>query len=168
MPQNTYTKKNIIHISFEITLLLKAVYGIMEILGGIFLIFLNPDRLNSLTHFLTRHELSENPTDIVANYLLSFSSSFSISTQHFAVFYLISHGVIKCLLIFLLWKKKLFAYPLTIASLILFIAYQMYRFTFTHSIFLIFLTVFDIIMIILTYLEYQNIHSSSKSHKNTF
>jgi uncharacterized membrane protein len=125
--------------------------------------FLTPVRLNLLTRFLTRHELSEDPRDLVANFLLSLSGSFSISAQHFAVFYLMSHGIIKCILILLLWRRKLWAYPLTIVSLILFVAYQVYRYTLTQSVFLILLTAFDAAMIALTYLEYKRIKISLKS-----
>ncbi len=157
--KNDVIKKSIVHVSFEIGLLLKGIHGLMEIIGGVLLLFLNPDRLNWLTRFLTLHELSEDPKDRVANFLISLSSSFTISTQHFAVIYLISHGIIKFILILLLWRKKLWAYPLTIVSLILFIAYQVYRYTLTQSVFLILLTIFDAIMIALTFLEYKRIES---------
>ena len=149
------------HVSFEIGLFLKGIDSLMKIIGGAFLLFLSPDRLNWLTRFLTQHELSEDPKDRVANFLITLSSSFSISTQHFAVFYLMSHGIIKCILILLLWRRKLWAYPLTIVSLILFIAYQVYRFTLTQSAFLIVLSIFDAVMIALTYLEYKRIKSAS-------
>lgn len=155
MKNNIYRKKDFVHVGFEIGLLLKGIHGLMEIIGGVFLLFLSPNRLNWLTHFLTLHELSEDPKDKLANFLLTLSGSFSISTQHFAQFYLISHGIIKCLLILLLWRKKLWAYPLTIVSLILFIAYQAYRYTLTQSFFLILLTIFDVVMIALTYFEYK-------------
>jgi len=153
-------QKDIVHVSFEIGLLLKGIHGLMEIIGGAGLLFLTPDRLNLLTRFLTKHELLEDPRDKVANFLIALSNSFSISTQHFAVFYLMSHGIIKCILILLLWRRKLWAYPLTIVSLILFIAYQVYRYTFTQSVFLILLTIFDAVMIALTYLEYKRIKSA--------
>lgn len=152
--------KDIVHISFEIGLLLKGVHGLTEVVGGALMFFLTPDRLSALTRFLTKHELSEDPRDLVANFLLNLSSSFSISTQHFAELYLMSHGIIKCILILLLWRRKPWAYPLTIVSLILFIAYQIYRYTFTQSVFLILLTVFDAVMIVLTYLEYKNLKAS--------
>ena len=155
-------QKDIIHVSFEIGLVLKGIDGLMEIIGGVFLLFLSPNRLNWLIRLLTQHELLEDPKDKVANFLITLGSSFSIGAQHFAVFYLMSHGIIKCVLILLLWQRKLWAYPLTIVSLILFIAYQVYRYTFTQSVFLILLTVFDIIMIALTYLEYKRIKSISK------
>lgn len=58
--------------------------------------------------------------------------------------------------------RKLWAYPLTIISLILFIAYHVYRYTLTQSMFLILLIVFDLVMIALTYLEYKRINSATK------
>jgi uncharacterized membrane protein len=147
--------KDIVHISFEISLLIKCIDGLLEIVVGVLLLYLNPNRLINFIFFLTRHELSEDPRDLIANALIRFSHSFSISLQYFGVIYLISHGVIKFLLILLLWRKKLWAYPLTIISLIIFIFYQIYRYFISQSITLILLTVFDIIMIVLTLIEYK-------------
>jgi len=148
-------KNDVIHKSFEIGMLLKGIDGVLEIIGGILLKFLNPERLNKLTVLLTQHELSEDPKDIISNLMIKLSSNFSISTQNFGIIYLVSHGIVKFILVILLWRKKIWAYPLTIVSLILFIIYQVYRYTISHSIFLIVLTIFDIIMILLTYIEYK-------------
>lgn len=150
-------KKDIAHISFEVALLIKGVNGALEIVSGFALLFLSPDRLDRLVCYITQNELAQDPNDIVSNFLVSLSNEFSISTQYFGVFYLISHGLIKCILIYLLMKKKLWAYPLTIGALILFIAYQLYRFTISFSPFFIYLTVFDTVMIVLVYLEYQKV-----------
>ena len=151
------SQEQYIHIGFEIGLLFKGIDGLFEILGGILMLFLNPERLVRLAEFLTRHELAEDPDDLIANELLKLSHSFSISSQYFGVFYLASHGIIKCLLIYLLWRKKLWAYPLSIVFLLIFIGTQMYRFAFTHSVPLVLLTILDILMIVLTILEYRNI-----------
>jgi uncharacterized membrane protein len=153
--------QNYFHKSFEIGMLLKGIDGVLEIIGGISLKFFNPARLNKLIVLLTQHELSEDPKDIISNFMINFSSNFSISTQNFGAFYLISHGIVKFILIILLWRKKIWAYPLTIVSLIIFIIYQVYRYAYSHSIFLIFLTIFDIIMIFLTYIEYMRIKNSN-------
>jgi len=157
MTVNNRNKNNIVHRSFELGILLKGIDGILEIIGGVLLIFLNPARLNRLVVLLTQHELSQDPNDVISNFLLKLSASFSISSQHFGVIYLISHGAIKFILVSLLWKKKLWAYPLAIVSLILFIIYQIYRYTISNSVFLIFLTIFDVFMILLTYMEYNRI-----------
>lgn len=159
MKENAKPPKDIAHISFKIGLILKGIHGLTEIIGGVMMFFLTPNRLSIFTSFLTKHELSEDPRDLVANLLLNLNRNFSISTQHFAVLYLMTHGIIKCILILLLWRRKLWAYPLSIVSLILFIVYQVYRYTLTQSVFLILLTIFDAVMIALTYLEYKRMKS---------
>ncbi|WKY45116.1 DUF2127 domain-containing protein [Eubacteriaceae bacterium ES2] len=150
-----FENKNIAHIGFEIGLIFKGVDGLLEIVGGILLLFLNSDRLDGITRVLTQNELSEDPNDLFANLLLTVSSSFSISAQHFAVIYLVSHGLIKCILILFLWQKKLWAYPLAMGVLILFIAYQIYRIILSPSPFMILMTIFDALMVSLTWIEYQ-------------
>ena len=150
------SKNNLIHKSFQIGILVKGIDGVLEIIGGFLLMFVNPVRLNKLITLLTQHELSEDPRDMIAKFIIKFSSNFSISSQYFGAFYLISHGIIKFILVILLWRKKIWAYPLTIVSLILFIIYQMYRYTVDHSVVLLILTIFDIIMILLTFVEYKS------------
>ena len=60
-------KKDIVHVSFEIGLLIKGIDGILEIAGGFLLLYLNPNRMVRLIAVLTQHELSEDPKDLVAN-----------------------------------------------------------------------------------------------------
>lgn len=160
--ENKDKQDNVLHKSFEVAILIKGIDAILEIIGGILLYFLSPARLNRIVALLTQHELSEDPKDVIANFMIRLSSHFSISSQSFGVFYLASHGLIKFILIILLWRRKLWSYPLTIASLILFMTYQLYRFSFTHSGFLIALTIFDALMIILTWSEYKRIKESNE------
>ena len=149
------TKCNWIYKGFEIGILLKCIDGILEIIGGILLVFLDPVTLNKLIVLLTQHELSEDPQDMIVSLMINFSSTFSVSTQYFGVYYLISHGLVKSILVILLWKREIWAYPLTIVSLTVFIVYQIYRYSINGSMWLIILTIFDILMIILTFVEYK-------------
>ena len=71
------------------------------------------------------------------------------------LFYLLTHGLVKVILVVCLWMNKLWAYPLTIAVFGLFMLYQMARFTHTHSIALVLLTIFDGLIIYLTWMEFQ-------------
>ncbi|KLU65277.1 hypothetical protein DEAC_c28290 [Desulfosporosinus acididurans] len=153
---------NIFHKSFKIGLSLKAIDGFLEMIGGILLLFLNPARLNKMTVMLTEHELSQDPTDIIANTIIKMSSKFTVNTQYFGVIYLISHGALKLILVIVLWKRKVWAYPLTIISLGIFVVYQIYRYTIYHSTVLLLLTFLDIIIIALTYIEYKKL--KTKSH----
>jgi uncharacterized membrane protein len=149
-------KRNI-HVGFHIGLILKGLYDTGEVLCGILLIFLTPERMNKLITFISKNELQEDPKDLIMNYLVSFSHVFSISMQHFTSVYLLSHGLVKILILFLLWRKKLWAYPLSCVIFMIFIIIQTQRFSQTHSIVLLALTIIDIAMIVLTILEYKNI-----------
>jgi len=151
--------KDVFHMGFEIGLILKGINGLLEIVGGLLLLFLNPDRMDKLIIILTQNELSKDPNDKVANTLISLGHSLSISPNHYGIYYLMTHGLIKCILIFLLWRKKIWAYPLTMVVLAIFITYQLYRYTISPSAFLIALSVFDSIMIVLIFLEYRKIKS---------
>lgn len=92
-------KKDMVHVSFEIGLMMKGIDSILEIVGGFLLLYLNPNRMSRLITVLTQHELSEDPKDLIATALIHFSQSFSISVQTFGVFYLLSHGAVKCILV---------------------------------------------------------------------
>lgn len=152
---NILSKKNI-HASFHIGLIVKGLYDIGEVMCGILLIFLNPERMRKLITLISKNELIEDPKDFIMNYLVSFSRVFSISMQHFTSFYLLSHGIVKILILILLWRKKLWAYPLSCVVFMFFIVIQTQRFIKSHSIMLLVLTLIDIAMIVLTILEYKN------------
>ena len=144
-----------IHQVFEISIALKAAHGALEVVLGILLFF--PVTIRMLLYTLTQTELIEDPHDYVARGVQHITPFLAPDSSTFAAYYLLSHGVIKLVLAILLYQKKLWAYPLTIASLIGFIAYQVYRYTFTHSLMLIVLTVFDILLIWLIWHEYQTL-----------
>ena len=153
----------LIHVGFDIGLLLKALNALAEIIGGFALFFLPHERLKTLITFVTRGELLEDPNDFIMNHLINLGQSFGINLWHFMIFYLLSHGIIKLTVLFLLWKKKLWAYPLSVAVFIGFIIYQLHRFTSSNSIFMLLLTILDIVMIVLTILEYKRIKKEQKA-----
>jgi len=82
-----------------------------------------------------------------------------VSGKHFMAIYLLSHGVVKMFAVVALLKNKLWGYPLSIVIFGGFIVYQIYRFTLTGGIGLIALTVFDLVVICLIWLEYRAVKS---------
>ena len=143
-----------IHKVFEISVLLKGAHALIESIGGIALYLVSPATINSWVNFLTQEELNEDPGDFIATHLLDFAQTFSISSKAFYGFYLLSHGAIKLLLVIGLLREKLWSYPASLATLTLFIVYQLYRYSYTHSFGLIMLTVFDVFVIALIWHEY--------------
>ena len=154
-------QKNLVHLGFDIGLLLKGIGALAEILGGLSLLFFTPDRLNNLIVLITKGELSEDPHDFWVNYLVTFGHSFSVKTWQFVLFYMLSHGIIKMIVVLLLRQEKLWAFPLSVAVFVFFIVYQTIHYTHSHSVFLLLLTVLDIVMIVFTILEYRRIQKKS-------
>lgn len=146
-----FQEKNI-HRLFIVSLFLKGLNALLEILGGI--LFLFTGSLTTILSLLIKGELIEDPTDFVANQIQHYIPYLSVHTQLFGAFYLLSHGIIKIFLVINLLRGKLWAYPATITVLILFIVYQVYRLSYSFSGFLVVLTIFDVLIIILTWHEY--------------
>ena len=144
-----------VHQIFEISVVLKAAHAAIECLGGLLLAFVSNESIHRLVGQLTQHEIVRDPHDLVAGALISLVQSLSLSTQNFDAFYLLSHGVVKMLLAIGLLRGKLWAYPASLVALGLFMVYQIYRYTYTHSAGLIVLTVFDVLVVILVWHEYR-------------
>ena len=156
-------KPLILHVGFEIAILLKGLHAALAIVGAVLLWFVKPATLQGWLRLLTQNELAEDPTDIIAKLLLRAGEHYTVGTQHFGVFYLLSHGLVKILLVLLLWRRKIWAYPLAVVVLVLFIAYQIFRWTSTHSTFLIFLSALDALIIWLTLSEYARLKGENRA-----
>src|SRR3989441_11976637 len=145
-----------VHRLFAVSVLIKGVDGILETIGGILLMFVSPKALNSLVISFTTHELSEDPDDWFATTLRHAVHNLSSDTKLFVSTYLVAHGLIKVFLVAGLLRKKLWAYPTALWFLGIFLLYQLYRFSHTHSLGLFALSAFDIFMVALVWLEYRS------------
>jgi uncharacterized membrane protein len=142
--------------TFRIGLLLKAADGVLEVVAGALLLIVSPSTIDRIARSLTAHELSEDPHDRIARFILHTTGHLSSGATLFAAVYLLSHGVSKVVLVALVLRDKLWAYPWLIALLGVFIAYQLYVLIFVKfSWSLTALTVFDVFLVWLTWREYQ-------------
>ena len=144
-----------IHQVFEVSVLLKGLHAVIECIGGVLLYLVSTASIVRLVNLMTQEELIEDPQDFVAMHLQSWAATFSIGTQQFYAFYLLSHCVIKLLLVIGLLKNQLWSYPASMFALTAFISYQLYRYSYTHSFGLIVLTVFDLFVMVLIWHEYR-------------
>ena len=140
---------------FYASIWLKGVHAVFEILGGIALLLTTPAFILQIVAAVTQDEIAEDPNDFIANTLLNAVQRISVSSQHFAALYLLSHGIVKVALVIGLLRNKGWAYPAALAVFGAFIIYQIYRFTLTHGLGLIALTVFDLAVMWLIWREYR-------------
>jgi uncharacterized membrane protein len=139
-----------IHQIFVVSVLAKGAHALVEIAGGIALYLFS--------------------TDAIARWLGEIDRGgwlgrhFPVSEQHFYAFYLLSHGLVKSVLVFGLLREKLWAYPASFAVFGAFIAYQLYRYSYTHDIALIALSIFDLFVIALAVHEYRLLRKHLPTH----
>jgi uncharacterized membrane protein len=148
------TEEKYIHRIFDIGIILKGIDGLLEIVGGLLLIFIRPETINGIVAALTQYELVEDPQDLIANFILR-AIHLTSQSQIFGILFLLSHGIIKVFIVAGLLKNKLWAYPAGIVIFSGFGIYQLYRYFHTYSLGLLLLTILDVFVIILTWHEYK-------------
>jgi uncharacterized membrane protein len=149
-------KKNILHRLFLTSVWIKGVAGLLETAAGFLLLVGSLRAFNQLVIFLTAPELSEDPDDWIATSLISIVAQLSPNSKLWASAYLIVHGAIKLFLVVGLLLQRLWAYPLSLWLLAMFIAYQGYRYMHTHSVWLALITIVDLVVALLIWREYQS------------
>jgi uncharacterized membrane protein len=73
---------------------------------------------------------------------------------------------VKVFLVVMLLRRHLWAYPTAIAVFGVFGVYQIYQFTYSHSLFLLALTVLDAAVIVLTVWEYRILRGQAGEEKD--
>jgi len=139
-----------IHQVFVVSVLAKGLHALFEIAAGLALYLVSSDRIARLLDEVGHGEW-------IARHL-------PLSQQNLYAFYLLSHGLVKSVLVVGLLKEKLWAYPASFVVFGLFIAYQLYRYSFTHDVGLILLSIFDLFVIYLAVHEYRLLRRHLPTH----
>ncbi len=141
---------------FVVSVSLKGLDGVLELLGGALLLFVTPARIVDWVRVLTQHELAEDSHDLLANALVHAAGSLNAAGALFAAVYLLAHGAVKVVLVAAVLRNRVWAYPWMIAFMVLFVIYQVVEMVrrFTWGMFG--LTVFDAVIIALTIREYRH------------
>jgi len=150
-------RDSIVNTSFYIGLIIKGFDALAELVGGCLLLSVNHDWVLQVIRLIAAPELGEDPTDIIMNYIIKFGDTFSLTSQHAVAVYLLIHGVMKIIIIGLLWTKQLRAYIPAAFAFVVFIVYETYSWIQTPSIILALFISIDIVMTFIIILEYRRI-----------
>lgn len=126
-----------IHRAFQVGVILKGVNGLLELIAGT-LLLVGLSHNTALARHLPPHD------------------------ERFAAIFLLSHGVIKGLLVYALLREKLWVFPWAISVFAGFGLYQIYRYVVEPSGWLIALTVLDVFVILLTWAEWLRIRGTAQ------
>lgn len=141
--------ENSVRKVFRLSLWLKGAHSLIEVIGGILLYLIPLRAITGLVTRLTWAELMEDPQDFVANSLRQAAAAFGADAQAFAAWYLFTHGLIKLVLVLAILANRKWAFPLFIAGMIGFIAYQVYLMALHVSIPLVAITILDVVVLAL-------------------
>ncbi len=151
-------KKDIWHELFEAGIALKGINSVWETLGGLFLLTRLHSWLAYIFVFFSRHQLVGNRNDFIFRVVSSQIHRLDVvSVRTFVGVYLLFHGVMNAFLAYNLYRNRLWAYPVMIAFISVFLVYQVYRLAHTFSLTLLVVTTFDIAFIVLTWHEYKKL-----------
>ena len=88
-----------LHRAFTLSLGLKGIFALLEIMAGIATCGVDRHLLINLVLAVFRDELNADPHDLIANTFLQAAQGFSVGTQLFVSFYLLANGLTKAVLI---------------------------------------------------------------------
>lgn len=143
---------------------LQGIYGVGEVLAGVFLGIVSPAALQQWATVLTQQRLTQDPDDALSLGLVHLAGNLTASTMTFAAVYLIVHGVVKIGLLLAVVTKRYRVYPCAIGILLAFIGYQTYELFVHYTLGLLLLTLFDAIIVVLTIREYH--HRPGREHRD--
>ncbi len=149
-------ERGFLHRLFELSLILKGLFAAVESLAGLALFYTANTTIQNAVTWLLHRELIEDPTDPGARWIQELAARFNADSQHFYAVYLLGHGLVKLVVILALARRITAAYPLAIAVFTGFIVYQLHRWTLTHSPAMLALSVFDLLVIWLTWREWRH------------
>ncbi len=151
-PLEEQKEEKTIYEGFLISVLLKGIISINEVISGIIILFIPPMLFLAFTDWVA-HFI---PTSgFIGSHLSAELQSYTARTSRFLAFYFLSRGSVKVFLIWAMLKKILWAYPAAIAVMGAFVLYQLYQIATTHSILVIGITVFDLVVMYFIWREYK-------------
>ena len=154
------------HNLFEYAILIKGLFGVLETISGFLILFISKGALNNISAVLIDSELSEDPRDFLINIAAQGLYSLSVNIKFFVIAYLVLHGLLNIFLTVQLYRNKIWAYMFAIVVILVFVSYQIYRIFLYHSVILIVVTIFDLLLVALIWHERKNKKIQLKLIKN--
>ena len=144
-------EETIIYDGFLISVLLKGAISLAEVIVGVVIFFIPPASIVAVAIFF----LNYIPSGALQSTLMLEVAKYTTGAVMFVALYLLSRGLIKVVLIWALLANKLWAYPFSLIVLALFVVYQLYQISTEHSLIIIGITLFDLVVMFFIYREWR-------------
>jgi uncharacterized membrane protein len=131
----TQQEEKRIRLGFTASVLIKGAISIGEIATSIAILFV--------------------PASYLSSPLFKFAQDTPVSAAVYISIYLFIRGFIKAFLIWAMLKRQLWAYPAMLGVMALLLLYQFYQIATAHSVLIVLLTLFDLVVMYFIWREYQ-------------
>lgn len=143
---------------YKIGVGIKGIDGLIELAAGIALL-VSPQLvhvfLQSFASELGEH--SSHKFGFIIEYIARIDSDLARSGTTFLIIFLVIHGLVKLGLVYCLLRKIIRAYPVALAILVIFLAYQSYVLIVNPSIAMAIFTILDVAIVWLVWGEYRDL-----------
>jgi uncharacterized membrane protein len=144
-------------ILFKVSMWWRIIYGLLRVVLGATLLRLIGQPFAELTYALMAHEITNHTTDIVLEHLYTFLEIHNFTITYFIAIYFLFWGTVDIILSLCLLRKIEQAFPITMALIVIFICYGIFRYTHTHSLVLLTVIIIDIGIVYLINHEYKKL-----------
>jgi len=139
----------------------RIIYGSLRLILGFTLLKIIGTPVSDIFYTLMEHEIIEDPNDLLIQITNPFIQHLPFTITYFLAGYLIFWGIMDIFLSINLLKHRLWAFSVSIYIIGIFVLYEIYRFSYTHSYILAGVILVDLIIIWLIKKEYDNLRSLS-------
>lgn len=141
---------------YDTGIIIKGIDGLVELITGV-LLLVAPNLIHAiLTATAGRAATAHNHFyHFIGDYIARLDKELAASGVAFLVIFLITHGVVKLVLVYCLLKKIVKVYPAALAVLGAFLVYQVYVFIQTPTIGMAAFCLLDAGIILLVWREYK-------------
>jgi len=153
----------IYEIIFRVSMWWRIFYGFIRIILGGVLLRLVGTPISEIFYQLTRHEVIEDSHDILLRIVSPLLHHMPLTVTYFIAFYLIFWGVVDIFLSINLLKHNIWAYPISLATISIFIFYELYRVSHTHSLILAIVIIIDIVILMIIKGEYKKLSRNASA-----
>ena len=160
-------RTGLFHLGYMVTVAIKGIDGAIEIALGLLVAIAGTQRLaNIILHFVAP-ELEQHPASRMLRAANHGATSLSHTTGHFAVWYLLLHGVLKAAIAYNLLLEKRWIFIPSFVVLTGFIAFMSVRLSEHWSVWLFGLALLDVVTLALVVNEYVRLKAlSGRTNQN--
>jgi uncharacterized membrane protein len=147
---------SIFNLIYDTGIIIKGVDGLIELVTGL-LLLISPGLVHTvLSAVAGKAATGHNQLyHFIGDYVARLDKELAASGLTFLIIFLITHGVVKLVLVYCLLKKIVKVYPAALAILGLFLVYQLYVFIQTPTVGMALFCLLDAAIIVLVWREYK-------------